>query len=91
MTDFTLIERLQARADEDRKCADNAAVLIALLQPEVDKFDARESFNLYAVRMSVDHSSGLKKDIAYANDLEEAIQTILDLKETVKTILDRYA
>jgi hypothetical protein len=69
-----LIERLQKRAAEDRKCAKNNAITAALLAPQLEAFDRRDgSHNTYAVRLMLDHRSGAEKDAQYADDLDAVI------------------
>ena len=78
----TLADRLEKRAKQEREIAANSAVIVALLEPEFAKFEAREApWNTYAVRMAVEHRNSVKKDTAFADDLEAAV-AILRAGET---------
>lgn len=80
MKQDTLLElatRLEKRAKDERDYAANNTLVAELLQPEFAKWEARkEPFNLYAVRMAVEHRNSAKKDAAFADDLEQAIAII---------------
>jgi len=74
---IALAERLEKRAKKEREIATNNFVVAQLLDPEFAKFEAREGpYNIYAVRMAVDHRNSAKKDAAFADDLEDAAATI---------------
>lgn len=75
-TKDSLINRLAARSKEDRACAANSSRVLELLQPELDRFDARTEYNTYAVRLALEHRNGAKRDAAFADDLEAAIAAL---------------
>lgn len=90
-TDAALVERLRKRAGEDRAVAENSAATLALLQPELDKFDAEQRFNTYVIRMAVDHKNSARKDGAYADDLTAAADTIEAQARRVEECADLLA
>jgi hypothetical protein len=67
-----LVERLRKRAKQEREWSANSALVAELLQPEMDKFEARTDHNIYAVHMAVDHRNDAKKGETFADDLEQA-------------------
>ena len=71
-----LTERLRKRAKEDQACADNSKVIVEALADQMRLFERREGHNVYAVRMAVDHKSGMERDRRYAADLIEAADEI---------------
>jgi hypothetical protein len=74
---LALAERLEKRAKVEREIAANSAVIVALLEPEFAKFEAREApWNTYAVRMAVEHRHSAKKDAAFADDLDAAVDAL---------------
>lgn len=75
-----LIKRLRKRAKEDRQCAENNKAVVEALSEQMRLFDAREGHNVYAVRMAVDHKSGMKRDTQYASDLDEAADRLQALE-----------
>lgn len=81
MSHEALIARLEKRAAEDEQCAVNNEVVASLFEPQMQKFEAREGHNLYAVRMAVDHRHGGKRDRQYAADLREAVALLRALQE----------
>jgi short subunit dehydrogenase-like uncharacterized protein len=67
-----LIARLRERAERLRKQNESCQRVVDLLQPEMDKFDARTGHDIYTVRMSVDHASNLRTQAKELADLLEA-------------------
>ena len=78
-----LIERLRERASKVRQYIASSQLVVDLLKPEMDKFDARTGHDIYTVRMSVDHANSIKKQTVEADDLDAAATAI----ETLTTQL----
>ena len=73
-----LIERLKARAEKIRGYIANNTRVMELLQPEMDKFDAREGHNTYTVRIAVDHLSSNRSYTKELADWEDAAATLAE-------------
>ena len=72
-----LIERLEKRVDNIRGQLKSCERIVELLKPEMDKFDAREApWDIYTVRMSVDHQSAIRSHNKELADLEGAIAAL---------------
>lgn len=79
-----LAERLEKRASQDRSYSENNRIVAELLQPQLDRFDARnpdEPWNTYAVRMQLDHRNSAKRDAESADDLEQAASELRALSQ----------
>lgn len=75
-----LIERLRDREKRHRECIANSQVVVDLLRPQMDMFNAREGgYNTYAVRMSVDHQSSIRTTTKEADELRDAADAIAAL------------
>lgn len=75
-----IVERLQARITKITGYMANNDRVLELMQPELDRFKARDGHNIYATRLAVDHQSSnrsLAKELA---DWTEAAATIARLK-----------
>lgn len=92
-----LIARLKKRLEEDRCCALNNDVAYQLLKPELDKFNEAQKnvcptigYNVYAVKLAVDHRNNAKKDHQYVADLEKVINILetLDLNMIANALHD---
>jgi hypothetical protein len=83
-----LVERLRKRSKLEREIADNSALVFELLQPEFAKFEAREAFNVYAVRMAVDHKNSAAKDKAFADDLDTLLDRISSLEAEKRGLVE---
>lgn len=69
---MNLRERIAKRIEQERSIAENSRVVAELLKPERDRWDSkpRVPYNVYAVRMQIDHANSAKRDLEFAEDLE---------------------
>lgn len=83
---MALLDRLRQRAKQEREIAENSKAALALLQPELDRFNAepREPTNVYVVRLALDHRNSATKDAAFADDLEQAADALARLAAAEK-------
>ena len=71
-----LVERLRERADHIRGYIKSSQLVVDLLQPETDKFEARTGHDLYTVRMAVDHQSSIRTQTKELEELDQAADRI---------------
>lgn len=72
-----ILMRLRKRIEEERSIAENSRIVAELLQPQLDAFNRRDgTFNLYAVRMQLDHHNSAKKDAQFADDLAALLEFV---------------
>ena len=90
MTDLTqrardVAGRLKARAEKVQEWSTSSQRVVDLLKPEMDKFDAKEApWDIYTVRMSVDHVSSIRTQAKEIADLAEAAAIISELVERIE-------
>lgn len=66
----TLAERLGAESDIALRAAVSSEIVVKLLQPEMDKFEAlTPPWDIYTVRKWVDHNNSARKDRQLSQDL----------------------
>jgi len=78
-----LVERLDKRAKDAAQWLENSQRIVELLQPEWDKFEAREQHNLYTSRMYADHKSHVRSYTKELADWSDAAAEIRSLREQV--------
>lgn len=76
MTKDELTQVMTRELQTERHIVANCTKVMELLKPEFDKFEAREEFNQYIVRMYVDH----KNEKQAAMKKVEAILYFMDLQ-----------
>jgi len=83
-----LVERLRERAEKIRGHIKSSQLIVDLLQPEMDKFEARTGHDLYTVRMAVDHKSSIRTQAKELADLDETITRIKAQDELITRMQD---
>ena len=78
-------QRLRDRASKLHEYIKSSQIVVDLLKPQMDLFDARKGgHDTYAVRMSVDHQSSIRTQLKEIAELDEAADTIRDLRKKLE-------
>ena len=79
-----IVDKLQQRIDKVNGWIKSSLLVADLLQPEMDKFEARTGHDIYTVRMAVDHRSSVRTQQREVDDLVEAKNEIMRLRSALQ-------